>query len=65
VKITITASPRLRDYLNDLVLEEGYGSTISEVARTLTWRGIEDLISKQVIRRRKQRYRKIGGRDNA
>jgi hypothetical protein len=53
VKVTITTSPRLREYLADLVAEEGYGSTISEVARTLVWRGIEDLIFKKVVRRRR------------
>lgn len=61
VKVTITTSPRLREYLLDLVLEEGYGSTISEVAKTLVWRGIEDLISKQVISRR--RPKQAGGEE--
>jgi hypothetical protein len=53
VKITVTASPRMRDYLADLVKEEGYGSSVSEVARTLVWRGIEDLLVKQIISRKR------------
>jgi hypothetical protein len=53
VKVTITATPRLKVYLEDLVNEEGYGSSTSEVARTLVWRGIEDLIHKGVIDRRR------------
>jgi hypothetical protein len=52
IKITVTASPRLRDYLNDLVAQEGYGATPSEVAKNLVWRGIEDLIYKGVLSRR-------------
>lgn len=52
IKVTVTASPRLRDYLSDLVAEEGYGATPAEVAKTLIWRGIEELIYKGVIGRR-------------
>ena len=52
-KIAITGTPKLALYLSDLVAEEGYGATASEVARTLVWRGIEDLISRGVLTRRK------------
>ncbi len=50
---TITGTPKLRKYLEDLVLEEGYGNSRGVVARTLVWRGIEDLISKGILNRRK------------
>jgi hypothetical protein len=40
-------------YLEDLVREEGYGTSTPEVARTLVWRGIEELIFKGVIHRKR------------
>lgn len=52
-RITITGSPKLRQYLEDLVVEEGYGKTAPGVARTLIWRGIEELIAKGVLDRRR------------
>lgn len=52
VRVTITGTPKLKRYLEDLVLEEGYGSTAPAVARTLVWRGIEELISRGVLDRR-------------
>ena len=54
-KVVITGTPKLATYLRDLVVEEGYGSTPAEVARTLVWRGIEDLIHRRVLTRRKSR----------
>jgi hypothetical protein len=63
VKVTITATPRLKVYLDDLVREEGYGNSTSEVARTLVWRGIEDLIHKGVIDRRGRDSEKTGGNE--
>ena len=60
IKITITASPRMRDYLADLVREEGYGNSVSEVARMLVWRGIEDLLVKQIISRKRNMANKEG-----
>lgn len=52
-RVVITGTPKLAAYLRDLVLEEGYGSTPAEVARTLVWRGIEDLIARGVLTRRR------------
>jgi len=54
-KVVITGTPKLATYLRDLVVEEGYGNTPAEVARTLLWRGIEDLIHRGVLTRRKVR----------
>lgn len=54
VKITVT--PKLWAYLGDLRLEEGYGNSRAEVALTLVWRGIEELVSRGVITRRKGRF---------
>lgn len=51
-KVVITGTPKLALYLADLVHEEGYGATAAEVARTLVWRGIEELISRGVLGRR-------------
>lgn len=53
IKVTITATPKFGEYLDDLVAEEDYGSNRAEVARNLVWRAIEDLIHKRVIDRRK------------
>lgn len=58
VLVTITGTPKLAAYLDDLVAEEGYGHSGAEVARTLVWRGIEELISKGVLDRRKTHNRK-------
>ncbi|MEA2624156.1 MAG: hypothetical protein QOD06_201 [Candidatus Binatota bacterium] len=52
-KVAITGTPKLLRYLEDLVSEEGYGNTPSEVARNLVWRGIEELISRGVLTRRR------------
>lgn len=52
-KVVITGTPKLAAYLEDLVVEEGYGNTPAEVARSLVWRGIEDLISRSVLSRRR------------
>ncbi len=59
MRITITSTPKLASYLNDLVDEEGYGKTPSEVARTLVWRGIEELIKAGILDRRKEKKRKL------
>lgn len=53
VKITITATPKLARYLEDLIEVEGYGASRGEVARNLVWRLIEDLISKGIIEQRR------------
>ncbi|MGH7818604.1 MAG: hypothetical protein ACREQ9_02430 [Candidatus Binatia bacterium] len=53
VKVVITGTPKMARYLADLVVEEGYGNTPAEVARTLVWRGIEELISRNVLGRRR------------
>jgi hypothetical protein len=52
-KITITATPKLKSYLEDLVQVEGYGASRGEVARNLAWRMIEYLISKGIIEQRR------------
>jgi hypothetical protein len=52
-KVTITSTQKLGLYLADLKSEEGYGNSPSEVARTLVWRGIEQLISGGLLDRRK------------
>ena len=56
VKITITGTPKLSSYLDELVCEEGYGNSPSEVARSLVWRGIEELIKNGVLDRKKGRF---------
>ena len=56
--VTFSATPKLLRYLEDLVLEEGYGNTPAEVARSLTWRGIEELVSRGVLSRRPGQYPK-------
>lgn len=53
VKITITTTPKLALYLSDLVTEEGYGANPSEVARTLIWRALEDLMERNILDRRR------------
>lgn len=42
---------KVAKYLDALVREEGYGNNRTEVARTLIWRGIFDLIAKGILRR--------------
>jgi hypothetical protein len=56
VRITLTGSPKLRRYLEDLVEEEGYGKTPPTVALNLVWRGIEELIAKGVLEKRPGAY---------
>lgn len=51
-RVVITGTPKLGLYLGDLVREEGYGATPAEVARTLVWRAIEELIARGVLSRR-------------
>lgn len=58
VKVTMTGTPKLALYLDDLVAEEGYGNSRAEVAKTLVLRGIEDLLSKRILDRRKSAGRK-------
>ena len=53
IKITITASPKLGDYLDDLIREEAYGNNRAEIAKNLIWRAVEDLLYKGIIDRRK------------
>jgi hypothetical protein len=62
VSITITATPKLVHYLEDIVQEEGYGATPSEIARNLVWRGIEELIAKGIITQRRGPADRIQGR---
>lgn len=52
VKITITAGPMLKEYLEELVLQELYGGSAAEVARALVVRGVEELLLKGVLSRK-------------
>jgi predicted transcriptional regulator len=54
VEVPVTASPKLVAYLDALVEEEGYGNSKAEVARTLIWRSIEDLITRGIIKQRRE-----------
>ena len=51
--VVIRASPKLAAYLDDIKAEEGHGNSRPAIAESLIWRGIEDLISKGIIDRRK------------
>jgi hypothetical protein len=53
IEVTITASPKMGAYLDDLCREEGYGNSRAEIARNLVWRAIEELIGKGIVDRRK------------
>ena len=54
--LTIGLTLKLHAYLNDLVEEEGYGDTPTEVARNLLSRAIQDLVKDGVIDRRRGTY---------
>jgi hypothetical protein len=49
VELRVAATPKLIAYLEALVSEEGYGNTRAEVARTLCWRMIEQLIRDKIL----------------
>lgn len=49
-EVPITATPKLVAYLERLIAEEGYGNSKAEVARTLLWRGVEDLIKGGILK---------------
>jgi len=53
IDVTIIAPPKLRDYLDDLIAEQGFGTSRGEVAKTLVWERIRDLISQGVLDRRR------------
>ena len=55
VKVPISATPKLLQYLDDLKDEESHGNTRAEVAKKLVWDGIHELIYKGVIDRRKKK----------
>lgn len=65
VKVTITATPKLALYLDDLVAEEGYGNSRAEVARNLVWSAIRELLSKHLLDRRKSTGRRSRARQGA
>ena len=56
-KLDIPTTPKLRAYLRDIMDEEGYGDDSTSVAKTLIWKGIEELISKGIIERRKGEHK--------
>jgi hypothetical protein len=49
VEVPITATPKLAAYLEALIDAEGYGNTRAEVARTLCWRMVEQLIRDGIL----------------
>lgn len=49
----IIAPPKLGEYLDDLITEQGFGTSRGEVARTLLWERIRELISLGVLDRRR------------
>jgi hypothetical protein len=54
VSVTITGTPKLGAYLDALKAEEGFGNSRGEVARTLVWNGIHELISRGILDRIKE-----------
>jgi hypothetical protein len=42
--VPVSASPRLLEYLDDLVAMEGYGASRAEVARNFVWKEVNRLI---------------------
>lgn len=42
--VPISATPKLLQYLDDLVAMEGYGTSRAEVARSFVWREVNRLI---------------------
>jgi len=52
-RIVITGTRKLAVYLDDLIAEDGFGTSRAEVAKSLVWRTIEDLISKGILDRRR------------
>ncbi len=52
IPVTFTATPKLVLYLDDLIAEQGFGNSRSEVARTLVWESVRTLISEGVLDRR-------------
>ncbi|HEX8410499.1 MAG TPA: hypothetical protein VF883_16665 [Thermoanaerobaculia bacterium] len=50
--MTIVAPPKLAAYLDDLIAEQGFGTSRGEVARTLVWERLRTLISEGVLDRR-------------
>lgn len=51
--IRVTVPPKVLRYLEDLVLEEVYGPTVSAVANQLIVRQIDEFISQDRLKRRK------------
>lgn len=53
VTVTITATPKLFQYLDDLIEEEGFGNSRAEIAKNFVWKEINRLISVGNLDRRK------------
>lgn len=53
VTVTITATPKLVQYLDDLIEEEGFGNSRAEIAKNFVWKEINRLISAGNLDRRK------------
>jgi hypothetical protein len=53
VYLKLTVQPKLVLYLDDLIAEQGFGSSRGEVAKTLLWERIRNLVSEGVLDRRR------------
>jgi hypothetical protein len=51
VQVTVSTTPPVNSYLEELVLGGLYGKNPAEAAERLMTRGIEDLISRGVLKR--------------
>jgi hypothetical protein len=55
--LTVALTPKLHQYLADLVVEEGYGLTPPDVAARLIQEGLDQLIKDGIIKRRAGKFR--------
>ena len=53
VPFQVIAPPKLAAYLDDLIAEQGFGTSRGEVARTLLWERVRSLMSEGVLDRRR------------
>lgn len=56
IKVPVSATPKLIQYLDDLIAEEGYGTSHAGVARNLIWDAIGELIHKGILDRHKGKF---------
>jgi len=50
--VEFAAPPKLVAYLNDLVEQEGFGTTRAEIARNFVWKEINRLIESNRLKQR-------------